>query len=381
MIYLDNGATTFPKLKSVTAAVAAAMNYYGANPGRSGHRLSLKASQEIYNCRVKAAKFFGVSDEERIIFTCNCTHALNIVIHGYNLLQGDHVVISNMEHNSVTRPIETLKKEKGITCSTATVYPCDNDKTVESFRASINENTKLVVCTHASNVFGYRLPIERLAALCHQYGIKILVDGAQSAGVLPIDFDKSNIDFFAAAGHKGLYGPMGTGVLILKEGETVASLMQGGTGSASDSYSQPLILPDKYESGTPNLPGIAGLARGIDFVAAKTSAAIANHEMQLLSALYTSLKNIENVKLYTPAPTLEYFAPVLSFNVKDHNSEYVAAYLNKNYDIAVRAGLHCAPLAHNAVGTADIGTVRVTPSVFTSKSQTDTFVSAINKLH
>lgn len=379
MIYLDNGATTFPKPKSVTKAVENAMVYYGANPGRSGHRLSMKAAQEIYDCRVKAAKLFGVKEEERVIFTSNCTHGLNIVIKGI-LKSGDNVVISDMEHNSVTRPVKALE-EAGVTTTVAKVYIGDNDKTVDSFRQAINAQTKLVVCTHASNVFGLRLPIERIAALCHMYGVKFLADGAQSAGVLPVNIDESEIDYFATAGHKGLYGPMGTGILVVKNAEDAAPLMQGGTGSVSVSSGQPEILPDKYESGTPNLPGIAGLSKGIDFVLEKTENAIFKHEMQLIQFLYSYLSSKSKYILYTPQPTEENFVPVLSFNVKGYDSEDTAAYLNKNYDIAVRAGLHCAPFAHTAMGTVETGTVRVVPSYFSTKPQMMTLISALDKMN
>lgn len=378
MIYLDNGATTFPKPQTVTTAVNQALKYYGANPGRSGHRLSLKASEEIYKCRVKTAKFFNCSNEEQVVFTSNCTHGLNIVIKGF-LQEGDHVVISNMEHNSVTRPLTELKN-KGITFTQATVFPGNNDETLNSFRNAINPKTKLAVCTHSSNVFGVRLPVERITALCHQYGVKVLIDGAQSAGVLPVNIDDSGIDFFASAGHKGLYGPMGTGILIVKDHKNLSTLMEGGTGSNSLSLLQPDIMPDKFESGTPNLPGIAGLSKGIDFVIKNKQENIAEHEMTLVRHLYKHFSQMEKVILYTDYPSLESFTPVLSFNVKDHNSEYVAEYLNKNYDIAVRAGLHCAPAAHIAMNTIDTGTVRICPSIFNTKGQIDVLIKAIEKI-
>ncbi|HHZ06117.1 MAG TPA: aminotransferase class V-fold PLP-dependent enzyme [Clostridiales bacterium] len=379
MIYLDNGATTFPKPPQVITAVNDAMRLYGANPGRSGHRLSLKAAEEIYNCRVKAAKLFGVKNEENVVFTNNCTHGLNIVIKGY-LKDGDHVVTSNLEHNSVTRPL-TEMAAKGITFTEATVYEDDDEKTMQSFRAAMNEKTRLVVCTHASNVFGIRLPVERITAMCHQYGIRVLIDGAQSAGILPVEFDKYNMDFFATAGHKGLYGPMGTGVLIVRDNNILSTLMEGGTGSTSISYSQPSIMPDKFESGTPNMPGIAGLSRGLDFINIKTINKISYHEMSLITYLYDSFQKNSKIKLYNiKRPNIKHCVPVLSFNVTGYDSEYVAAYLNKKYDIAVRAGLHCAPSAHNAMNTIDIGTVRVSPSYFNTKNQIYTLVRAIEQI-
>lgn len=377
MIYLDNSATTFPKPLKVTKTVEEALRKYSANPGRSGHNLSLKASEEIYKCREKLAKLFNVKKEEQVIFTLNCTHSLNIVIKGY-LKKGDHVVISNLEHNSVTRPLTELSN-RGISFTQATVFYGNPEETVNSFRNAINEKTKLVICTHASNVFGTRLPIERITALCHMYGIKVMVDGAQSAGVLPINIKDCDLDFFAAAGHKGLYGSMGTGILIVKDSDCLLPLMEGGTGSSSDSFKQPDILPDKFESGTPNLPGIVGLGRGVDFVMKRTPAFIANHEMRLIQRLYRNLSSISNVILYTEEPNLENSAPVLSFNIKNSDSEDVAYYLDKKYNIAVRAGLHCAPSAHISMNTVETGTIRVSPSVFTTAKEIDIFSRAIRQ--
>lgn len=378
MIYLDSGATTYPKPQSVIQAVNMALKNYGANPGRSGHKLSLKASEEIYSCRVKIAKFFGVEREENVIFTSNCTHALNIVISGY-LNPDDHVVISSLEHNSVVRPVEELKKI-GVTYTQATVYPNDDDATVDSFRKALNAKTRLVICMHASNVFGVKLPVERITALCHQYDIKVLIDGAQSAGIFPINIKDVGVDFYATSGHKGLYGPMGTGILIVKDGSCLNSLSQGGTGSSSISFSQPEIMPDKFESGTPNLPGIAGLNKAIDFINNNKIENIALREMKLIERLYDKLNNMKNVILYTEKPTIENSAPVLSFNIKELDSEYVAAYLNKEYDIAVRAGLHCSPAAHIAMNTIDTGTVRITPSYFNTQRHIDTLLFALQKI-
>lgn len=377
MIYLDNSATTFPKPVQVSRAVDEALRRYSANPGRSGHKLSLKASEEIYKCRVKVSKLLNAEKEEQVIFTSNCTHSLNIVIKGY-LNRGDHVVVSNLEHNSVTRPLTELSKQ-GVDFTQATVFYGDPDETINSFRKAINEKTKLVICTHASNVFGTRLPIERITAMCHMYGIKVLVDGAQSAGVLPVNIKDYDLDFFATAGHKGLYGPMGTGILVVKEKDDIKTLMEGGTGSSSDSFKQPSILPDKFESGTPNLPGIVGLSRGIDFVMRKTPDYIANHEMNLIKRLYRNLSSMSKVVLYTEEPNLDCAAPVLSFNIKNADSEDVAYYLDKKYGIAVRSGLHCAPSAHTFMGTMETGTVRVSPSVFTTVNEIDTFSRAIRQ--
>lgn len=378
MIYFDNGATTFPKPLSVRKAINEAMSYYGANPGRSGHKMSVKSSEIMYSCRENAAKLFGSENPENIIFTLNCTTALNTVIKGI-LKQGDHAVISSLEHNAVVRPLETLMKNK-IEYSVAECVPYDDEQTIENFRKQFKSNTKLVICTHASNVFGIKLPIERIGALCRLNGILFCVDAAQSAGTADINLSDSCIDFLCTAGHKGLYGPMGTGLLIINSETTPDSLIQGGTGSDSANLNQPEILPDKYESGTPNLPGIAGLNAGIKFVLNKKTDRIYNSELSLAQMLYKRLEKAENVILYTKMPEKNHSVPVISFNIKNTESETVAKILNDSYNIAVRAGLHCAPLAHKSFGTQDTGTVRAVVSAFTTKNDVVYFANAVSRI-
>jgi cysteine desulfurase family protein len=378
MIYLDNGATTFPKPNSVVRAVNDALITKGANPGRSGHKMSLKAAEIMYNCRFNAAKLFGVSSPEKVIILNNCTTALNTVIKGI-LKKGDHAVISSLEHNAVVRPLETLKSQ-GITYSVAQFEPYDEEKTIDNFRNAINGNTKLVICTHASNVFGFKLPVERIGALCRIYGILFCVDAAQSAGVVPINLENSCIDFLCTAGHKGLYGPMGTGLLIINNEITPDSLIQGGTGSLSAELSQPEILPDKYESGTPNLIGVAGLNEGIKFVLKHSVESIEAQEISLIQLLYDRLSSQKNVIFYTKRPEKSHFVPVLSFNINGLDSEETARILSERFNIAVRAGLHCAPLAHKSFNTLENGTVRAVASVFTTKEQINYFASCINKI-
>lgn len=377
MIYLDNAATTFPKPQSVKNAVAVALARYGANPGRGGHTMSLQASQLMFDARTALVKLFNAKSENSIIFTHNCTQSLNMVLKGL-LMPGDHVVVSNLEHNAVMRPLKKLS-EQGVSYTQAKVFPCDNDATVNSFRDALNSKTKLIVCTHASNVWGIRLPVERITALAHQYGILVAVDAAQTAGIIPIDLMENNIDFLCVAGHKGLYGPMGTGVLIYNTDTELDTIIEGGTGTSSFSLEQPLELPERFESGTQNLPGIAGLKAGVDYVTAHKQENIAKHEIALVQRLYDRLSQIKGVKLYTQRPTAEYFAPVLSFNISDMDSEEAAAALNRR-KIAVRAGLHCAPSAHSAFGTTDGGTVRVSPSAFTTYSDIDNLVFAVRKI-
>lgn len=379
MIYLDNGATTFPKPPSVLQAVSRALQTAGGNPGRGGHPLAIRAGEVIYACRKTAAKLFDAENPESIIFTDSCTTALNIVLHGL-LRQGDHVVMSSLEHNAVARPLAYLQEHRGVSVSVAEVSEGDDDQTLDHFRAAFNEKTRLVVCTAASNVFGLRLPVARLAALCRMYGILFCVDAAQAAGLVPLHLQAMGIDFLCAPGHKGLYGPMGTGVLAVNTDRLPQSLTQGGTGSASDNLHQPLTLPDRYESGTPNLPGIAGLNEGMRFVLAKGEERLLRQELALTRRLYDGLSRIPGVVLYTAPPQPDTHVPVTAFNVQGYDSEETAALLSNRFQISVRAGLHCAPMAHRAYGTVETGAVRAVPSVYTKPAQVDYFIAAVNKI-
>ena len=376
MIYLDNSATTYPKPLKVRQAVASAMQT-AANPGRSGHALALMSSEQIFKTRKTAADFFNFSKEENVIFTLNCTMSINMVLKGI-LKNGDHVVVSSLEHNAVMRPLEKLT-QKGVSYTVAEVFPCDNDKTVNSFRQAINGKTKMIICTHASNVWGIKLPIERISALAHEYGVLFAVDTAQSAGIVPIDLNNSHIDFLCTAGHKGLYGPMGTGILIISGNAIPDTIIEGGTGTNSISFQQPDELPERFESGTPNYSGIVGLRAGIDFVNSQKIQNISKHEFTLIKHLYKELSKMPKVKLYMPEPSEEYFVPILSFNVDGMDSENVSAFLNKK-GIAVRAGLQCSPMAHKMTGTLETGAVRISPSIFTKSSDIDYLVSVIKKI-
>ena len=293
------------------------------------------------------------------------------VVVGCFVASGSHVVVSDLEHNSVMRPLEKLKSI-GVTCTRAKTEPLDDDKTVDNFRKAINSKTGLIVCTQASNVWGIRLPVERLCALAHSYGLRIIIDAAQSAGILPLDM-RDGYDAVCIPGHKGLYGPMGVGMLLLPSDTEMDTLIEGGTGSSSLSLSQPEELPDRFESGTPNLSGITGLGAGIAFVEKKGREKIFRHEMKLIGELYDSLSRIPDIRLYTPRPDMEHFVPVLSFNAAGHDSEETAAYLSRR-GFAVRAGLHCSPCAHEAMGTAETGAVRISPSVFTARNDIERLV-------
>ncbi len=375
MIYLDNAATTFPKPQSVVFAANEAMKI-SANPGRSGYRAALNSSEKIFNCRQKAADFFNLQNVENCILTPSCTVSLNTVIYG-TLKKGDHAVISSLEHNSVLRPIKKLSDMGIITFDVAEVFENDDDRTLDSFRKCMNDKTKLVICTHASNVFGIKLPVKRIAALCKYYSVLLCLDAAQSAGIVPIDIVETGADYLCVPGHKGLYGPMGTGLLLINSEKIPDSLYQGGTGSSTLDFTEPQMLPDKFESGTLNVSGFAGLSKGIDFVNLKTIQKISIHEMQLIRSLYQRLKSIKNVELYTQLPDNEHYVPLLSFNIKDKDPNSVSAVLDKKYGICVRSGFHCSPIAHKYMGTGDRGTIRVCPSAFTSDKEIETIIKAV----
>ncbi len=373
MIYLDNAATTYPKPRAVQTAVLSSLQR-GANPGRSGHRLSLAAAEEVYRCRAAAADFFHCDCPECVAFTLNCTYAINMVLKGL-VKKGDHVVCTNLEHNAVMRPLHALA-EQGGSYTAVPVCEGDNDATVDAFRKSFQKNTVLVICTQASNVTGVRVPVERIAALCKEYGILIAVDCAQSAGVLPITMDETGIDFLCAPGHKGLYGPMGTGLLVTRKGDKLRTILEGGTGTSSADFLHPAEMPERFEPGTQNLSGIAGLRAGIRFLQEKNPGRVFFHEMRLMQRLYDRLAGLEGIELYTRRPTMTHHVPVLSFNVKGADSETVGRMLSSQ-GIAVRAGLHCAPAAHTAIGTLERGTVRVSPSAFTTREEMDRLTAAI----
>lgn len=374
MIYLDNAATTYPKPQSVIKAVDDALKK-SANPGRSGHTLSQSTAISVYEVREKLKDMFSAPAVENVVFTLNCTHAINYVLKGL-IKSGDRIVTSSFEHNAVMRPLEKLKKQ-GVHVDIAEAYPDDKEATVRSFSRLINTNTKLVICTAASNVIGLKMPIKEIGMMCKQFGISFCVDAAQLAGVCDINMKECNIDYLCIAAHKGLYAPMGTGVLITKDNR-LDTIIEGGTGTASIMLDQPNDLPEMLESGTINVPGIIGLGAGIDFVKSKGFDKIYNHEMGLVKRLYKQLKSTPGVKLYTPEPDDNY-APVLSFNINGLNSVDSASKLN-SLGFATRAGLHCAPFAHKRIGTIESGTVRICPSVFTSGQDIDKFAAAVRQI-
>lgn len=367
MIYLDNAATTGKKPGSVIRAVNLALNEYCANPGRSGHRLSEKTALAVYSAREKAAQMFGAPGAECVVFTAGCTHSINMVLKGV-LRPEDHVIVSSLEHNAVIRPLHRM----GVSYDTAQVSLTDDDQTVENFRRLIRPQTKMIFVTGASNVLGKALPVGRLGQLCREHGLLFGVDAAQSAGIEPIDMARDQINYLCIAPHKGLYAPMGVGILIAAR-PIAFTLIEGGTGTDSISPLQPEALPERLESGTVNVPGILGTAAGIDFVARTGVQNIRRHELRLIQKAHRRLERIEGVRLYTPIPGDTGWAPVLSFNI-DGLSSFDTARILETGGVAVRAGLHCAPSAHRQIGTLETGTVRVCPSVFTRDSDIDTLV-------
>ena len=377
MIYLDNAATTFPKPESVINAMVYAQKFVGANAGRGGHKMTMRAGEMVYSAREKAAEMFG-AESERVIFTNNCTASLNTAIKG-TLGKSDHVIISCLEHNSVLRPVHKLFKDGITTYSVADVNPSNKAETVKNFLSLINKHTSAVICTMVSNIFGTVLPIEELGRELKKRGILFIVDAAQGAGAYEIDIKRMNIDILCMPGHKGLMGPMGTGMMIMGEDVDVDSLCQGGTGSYSMSEKQPDIYPDKLESGTVNLPGIWGLKKGMDYISAVGGEeAIHRKEDYLCKVLREDLHSIKNIRLYDSVSG-ENPAPLVAFNVENISCEEVAELLNKD-GFAVRAGYHCAYLAHKTFAENENGVVRVSPGWFSSKKDIKNLVFSLNKI-
>ena len=372
-MYLDNAATSFPKPEKVYEAVLHAMRNVGASPGRGGYRQSLEAGRILFQAREAVASFFSIADSARIIFTQNATGALNLALQG-TLGAGDHVITTSMEHNSLLRPLYALRK-KGVE---VTIVPADPDGIISSdnVRRAVQANTRMIAVSHVSNVCGAIQPIQQLSELCHDVGALFLVDAAQSAGHLPIDVGCMGIDLLAVPGHKGLLGPSGTGVLYAASHVLLQSVVQGGTGTNSTSEDQPHTLPDGFEAGTNNIPGIAGLHAGIEYLCELGLSAIHQHENALLLQAEHALQNIAGVTIYGPAVS-EKRCSVLSFSAQGVDAALLAAELDHGFDIAVRSGLHCAPLAHRTLGTLPGGTVRLSPGWFTTGGDIDFFSNAV----
>lgn len=376
MIYLDNGATSFPKPMGMLRAMHESMRDYCGNPGRSGHRMSMKTGEEVYKARSELGKLFHIGDSSRIIFTCNTTEALNLGIKGV-LQSGDHVITSAMEHNSVLRPLKALERS-GVETA---IVRCAGDGTlnIEQLKKEIRPNTKLIVCTHASNVTGTIMPVRQIGELARQRNILFMLDAAQSAGSLPIDVNVMNIDMLAVPGHKGLLGPMGTGLLYIRENVRLKPLKEGGTGTRSKELDQPLECPEGYEAGTVNAPGIIGLGYSADYVSRLGVENIRDYEEELIGILDNALRNMNGVTLYGPWNGRRKTG-ITAFNLKNTGCEEVCDKLSAYYGIASRGGFHCAALAHKTIGTYDIGAVRLSVGPFNTKREIKTAIEAIYQI-
>jgi cysteine desulfurase family protein len=389
MIYFDNAATSWPKPPGVAEAVLHFLNEVGANPGRSGHRLSLAAGRIVYEAREVVAELFHAPDPLRIVFGANVTEALNLAIHGY-LRPGDHVVTSSMEHNSVMRPLRALAAGQGGGPIDLTVVPCSPQGflDVADLAAAIRPETVLIVLNHASNVCGSLLPVHQAGELARRSSTPaggrclLLIDAAQTAGAYPIDVDADQIDLLAFTGHKAMGGPMGTGGLVIGERVDLARftpLKQGGTGSRSEREVQPDFLPDMCESGTPNAVGLAGLAAGVRWVLDQGVDTIRRHEIDLTARLIAGLQAIPNVTVYGGLDAERQTATV-SFDVAGLEPSEVGLRLDDEYGILCRVGLHCAPAAHRTLGTVPRGTVRFGLSVFNTLEEVDTALKAVREI-
>ncbi len=398
-IYMDNAATSFPKPPQVTEAMVHFMEQVGANPGRSRHDQSKEASSIVDGTREKLARLFNVPDPKRIVFTLNATESLNTVIYGW-LNPGDHVIITQMEHNSVIRPVRHLERTAGVSVSVA---PCDRMGVldIDALKKVIRKDTRLMVLNHASNVCGTIQDVRAVREAAHD--VPLLMDAAQTAGSIPIDVQALGIDFLAFTGHKALFGPQGTGGLYIREGLSVNPLKRGGTGSVSENEEQPEFFPDFMESGTQNNVGIAGLGAGVQFILDTGVETIRRHEMELLKAMADGLKDVVGLTLYGPLKP-EMQVPIVSVTFDDvlpeglHHTiggcggraipatfenihpQEAGSILRTEFEISVRVGIHCAPLAHKALGTFPDGTVRFSLGYFNTLEEVRIAVQAINRI-
>ena len=379
MIYLDNAATSWPKPPEVLKAMTDSLEKAGGNPGRSGHRLSIAAARIIYDVREDLAGFFGVEDPLRVIFTCNATQALNLAIRGI-LKPGDQVVASSMEHNAVMRPLRHLES-LGVRLS---IIPCAADGTLDinKLTGAISPGTRLVVLSHASNVAGTLLPVAQAASIAHQAGALLLVDAAQTAGVFPVDMRALGVDLLAFTGHKEMQGPPGTGGLVIADSvdaDRIEPLVRGGTGSRSEAEEQPEDLPDKFESGTANLAGIAGLGAGLRWILERGREEIRDHLQRLTRDLIEGLSVVPGIKIYGTLDA-ERSAAIVSFTAGEKRVSDIGLRLDEEYGVLARVGLHCAPAAHRTIGSFPEGTVRLAPGVFTTPDDIREALKAIDRV-
>lgn len=376
-IYLDHAATSFPKPEPVLEAIDHFYRKIGANSGRGAYRLALQSDEMVFKTRKLLGKLFNIEDISRIIFTSNVTEALNLSLKGM-LRQGDHVVTSNMEHNAMWRPLKVLEKERSIKIS---VVPCPGGMAfnLADLEKAITPDTRLVGLNHASNVTGTLMPVRDVGEICRRRGVPLLLDTAQTAGVYPIDVKDLNISLLAFTGHKGLLGPTGTGGLYIAPGIELKPLKEGGTGGDSLLEHQPFHLPDRYEAGTLNLSGIAGLHAAVRFLIEEGIEKVRAHEQELTAFALEQLKKVPGLTLYGPQ-TAEERAAVFSFNLENIAPEDVSYVLDEVYGIMVRSGLHCSPQAHRCLGTVERGAVRVGLGYFNQKQDLERLLAALEEI-
>lgn len=374
-IYFDNAATTMQKPDCVSEAVLQAMKHFG-NSGRGAHEASMDASRIIYETRERLAVLFAVSFPRQTAFTANSTESLNTAILGL-LEPGDHVITTVMEHNSVLRPLYRLERE-GLSLS---FISCDEKGRLcyEQLEGFITEHTKAVVCTHASNLTGNSVDIERIGTVCKKHGLLFIVDASQTAGVLPIDMERMNIDVLCFTGHKGLYGPQGTGGICVREGLTIKPLKSGGSGIHTYDKGHPVRMPTALEAGTLNGHGIAGLHAALGFLSETGTEQIHNREMVLMRRFYEGVKAIEGVQIYGDFSDNNR-AAIVALNIRDYDSSEVSDELAVTYGISTRPGAHCAPLMHEAMGTKEQGMVRFSFSWFNTEEEIDEGIRAVKEI-
>jgi len=375
--YFDNAASSWPKPPGVAEAMVDAVTKYGANPGRGSHKLAVEASRSIFRTRKKLATLFGIRNPNDIAFALNTTAALNTAILGY-VKEGDHVVCTAVEHNSVRRPLEWLKETRGVSVTYVETSESGQLDPIQVKRA-LEPKTRLIVVNHSSNLLGSIVPLADIGDIARSHGAALLVDAAQSAGVLPIDVEAMGIDMLAFPGHKALYGPQGTGGLYISPELEVSPLVVGGTGSQSEAVLQPTVRPDRYESGTQNTPGIAGLGAGVDFVLHETVATIHNREWALTQRMMEELTQLAGIRLLGPSLG-EPRTGIVAFTAEGIDSAEMSFVLDQHFRIAVRAGYHCTPLAHRIAGTEATGAVRASVGAFTTEEQVDYFVDAVGQI-
>jgi cysteine desulfurase / selenocysteine lyase len=377
IIYLDNAATTWPKPESVYRAVDDFVRTKAGNPGRGSHSMAVAPSEVVAETRMLVARLINAPETNRVIFTFNCTDALNMGLKGL-LKPGDHVISDCIGHNSVTRPLAKLGQQ-GITVTRVGQSAETGYLALKDIENAINKHTRLIVVNHASNVNGLVQPIAQYGRLARERNLLFMVDAAQSAGIYPCDVQESNIDLLAFSGHKGLYGLQGTGCLYIGGRVTLDSFREGGTGSYSEQQEQPEIFPDKYESGTLNGVGICGLGAGIKFILDETLLEIQKHEQKLTDRLIAGLSQIHGIKVYA-AGDKAHQSPVISCTLAGCEPGDIGAVLDQTFNIKVRTGLHCAPLAHKTLGTLPLGTIRLSPGYFNTEDEMDKTVAAFDKI-